>query len=190
MAHHHSHYSLTRHSKHHRLPAAAPSASQGPPGNAGPATVQAVQNSTQRLAEMFDMIKQEFETIGQDANAYRGQRDEYESKCESGLAAWSRQSKRGCCERVGGAGHGQATPSRRRGRHWSASPKLDYLITGSCYIVASEMFWPKRRHVLSHGFDLRTLKRLCLTRQQQKLSSFHFVQTLTPQSPIKSKNSP
>ena len=68
--------------QHHRLPAAAPTASQGQPPNPGAASVQAVQVSTQRLGDMFDMIKQEFETLGQDANAYRGQRDEYEAKCE------------------------------------------------------------------------------------------------------------
>lgn len=81
---------LTR-TQHHRLPAAAPSAaSQSQQPNPNTATVAAVQASTARLGEMFEMIKQEFETLGQDVNAYRGQRDEYEGKCKCPCASSSR----------------------------------------------------------------------------------------------------
>lgn len=65
---------LFRSQQHHRLPpAAAPS---NVPGGVPPA-------SAQRLNEFFDLIKQEFETVAQDSNIWKAQRDEYEAQRES-----------------------------------------------------------------------------------------------------------
>ncbi|KAL7423517.1 general transcription repressor [Cryptotrichosporon argae] len=55
---------------HHRLPPAAGSA--GPPAPVNPAF--------SRLNDILDMIKVEFETVGQDGNIWKAQRDEYETK--------------------------------------------------------------------------------------------------------------
>lgn len=59
--------------QHHRLaPTAAPSVN--------PAGL--VSASQGRLAEFFELIKNEFDTVGQDGNVWKAQRDEYEVKSE------------------------------------------------------------------------------------------------------------
>nr|ODN98800.1 glucose repression regulatory protein TUP1 [Cryptococcus depauperatus CBS 7855] len=58
---------------HHRLPpAGTPSQSSMLPAS-----------SNSRLNELFDAIKQEYETVGTDGNVWKQQRDEYEAKVQS-----------------------------------------------------------------------------------------------------------
>jgi hypothetical protein len=45
-----------------------------------------VSASQGRLSEFFELIKNEFDTVGQDGNVWKAQRDEYEVKSE---LAWS-----------------------------------------------------------------------------------------------------
>lgn len=58
---------------HHRLP---------PAGTPSQPSVLA-QPSTARLNELFDLIRQEYETLGTDGNIWKQQRDEYEAKVQS-----------------------------------------------------------------------------------------------------------
>lgn len=59
--------------QHHRLAAAG-----GPSGN--PSLLAST--SSQRLNEFFDMIRSEFESVGQDTGLLKAQRDEFEAKRE------------------------------------------------------------------------------------------------------------
>ncbi|WWC71740.1 uncharacterized protein I206_105698 [Kwoniella pini CBS 10737] len=64
---------------HHRLPpAGAPSQQQQ--SNQQPSVLSASSNA--RLNEFFDLIKNEFEQVGQDGNVWKAQRDEYEAKIQ------------------------------------------------------------------------------------------------------------
>lgn len=63
--------------QHHRLPPAAAQAGAPPPG--------VPPQSAARLAEAFDIIKNELETAHQEAAAWKAQRDEYENQSRSML---------------------------------------------------------------------------------------------------------
>ncbi|ODO06679.1 hypothetical protein I350_04037 [Cryptococcus amylolentus CBS 6273] len=58
---------------HHRLP---------PAGTPSQQNVLAAPSTT-RLNELFDLIRQEYETLGADGNVWKQQRDEYESKVQA-----------------------------------------------------------------------------------------------------------